>query len=113
LRGSHSENSGTNISASKPSARTIRYFSIGFATFFASVPVIAHVAKSPRPTGGANNPRPIAITITVPNCSGLTPSLTAIGVSNGPNRIIAGAPSRIMPNTIITIVARMTNAVAP
>ena len=60
--------------ASRPSARTMRYFIIGLATFFTSVPVMAHVAKSPRPTGGANSPRPIAMTITVPNCSGFTPS---------------------------------------
>ena len=53
------------------------------------------------------------MTITVPNCSGLTPSLIAIGVSSGPNRIMAGAPSRIMPNTIMTTEAITTNAVAP
>src|SRR3984893_9370423 len=68
--GSHSENVGTNTSIISTTKSTRRYFIIGRHTFSSFVPVIAQVAKSPNPIGGENNPSPIAITHTVPKCSG-------------------------------------------
>ena len=55
----------------------------------------------------------MAMTITVPKCSGLTPSCAAIGVSNGPKMMSAGAPSRMAPNTIMISTESITNMVLP
>ena len=53
------------------------------------------------------------MTRTMPNWISFTPSRKAIGVNSGPNRINAGAPSRIMPKIIITTADTTMNIVAP
>ena len=111
--GNHKENCGTSTRMISVTNSTARYFIMGRHTFLSSVPVMAQVANSPSPMGGANRPRPMAITMTVPKWSGLTPSWEAIGVSSGPKIISAGAPSSTAPKMIMISTDNSTNMVLP